>query len=94
MDMRWMNGLAGCAMAMLMSLPASAQEPARLNCAIGPAYRNFGGVKWLVYACDDGGSVVLVAPEGSAAAPFHFLLQDQAGEAADAELEEIGRAHV
>jgi hypothetical protein len=50
---------------------AIAAEPQR-NCSEGPITRTFGGTDWLVYACDDHKSIVLVTAPGSPAAPFVF----------------------
>ena len=46
--------------------------PAQLNCDVGPIDREFGRTHWLVYSCDDGHSVMLVAAPSSPAAPFIF----------------------
>lgn len=50
---------------------AIATEPQR-NCITGPITRTFGGTSWLVYACNDRKSIVLVTAPGSPAAPFIF----------------------
>ena len=55
---------------VLVALAANAAQP-QLNCARGPAERSFGGSQWLVYACDDDHSVVVVSAPGSVAMPFH-----------------------
>jgi len=44
------------------------------SCATGPVIKTYGGSKWLVASCSDGKSLVFVAQEGSAAAPFEFDL--------------------
>jgi len=43
------------------------------NCNAGPAIKTFGGSSWLVYACDDRHSVVVITAPGSTAAPFYFI---------------------
>jgi hypothetical protein len=56
-----------------LALAAQAQSSqAALDCSIGPANRSYGGVPWLVYACSDNATVVLVSAPGSPAAPFYF----------------------
>jgi hypothetical protein len=44
------------------------------SCATGPVVKTYGGSKWLVASCSDGKSLVFVAQNGSAAAPFEFDL--------------------
>lgn len=80
--------------------PAYAQD---LKCNVGPSSKSFGGVPWLVYACDDKHSVVLVSAPGSPAMPFYFSFAYEAagyhlrGEgtgskaATDAALAELGK---
>lgn len=46
---------------------------APLDCSHGPASLSYGEVPWLVYACSDQRSVVLVSASGSRAAPFYFM---------------------
>jgi hypothetical protein len=60
----------------LVSLAAHSQSANRapLDCSAGPATRSYGGVPWLVYACSDGDTVVLVSAPDSPAAPFYFTL--------------------
>jgi hypothetical protein len=59
-------------LALLVGSTASAGPPG-LNCALGPAAKTFGGSQWLVYACDDNHSVVVVSAPGSPAMPFFFM---------------------
>ena len=49
------------------------QKSIPLDCKIGPATRIFGGNPWLIFACTDGHSVVLVSAPGSKAMPFYFI---------------------
>lgn len=58
---------------------AVAAEPNR-KCFAGPVTRSFGGTPWLVYACDDGQSIVIVSAPGSPAAPFIFSFMMSAGQ--------------
>jgi hypothetical protein len=44
------------------------------SCATGPIIKTYGGSNWLVASCSDGKSLVFVAQEGNAAAPFEFDL--------------------
>jgi hypothetical protein len=53
---------------------ATATKPGTLQCKTGPAQREFGGSTWLVYACADGRSVVLMAPEDHPSHPYYFML--------------------
>ena len=51
--------------------PAASAAP--LDCGLGPVSKTFGGVSWLVYACSDRRSVVLMSAPGSPAMPFYFM---------------------
>jgi len=53
--------------------PAVGAEPTPLKCEIGPLSKNFGRSNWLVYACDDGHSLVVVSDQGNPAMPFYFI---------------------
>jgi hypothetical protein len=55
------------------SASALGTEPPHLNCEIGPLTKTFGRTSWLVYACDDGRSLVVVSGEGSPAMRFYFM---------------------
>ena len=46
-----------------------------LRCDIGPAIKQFGGSQWLVYACNDNKSIVVVSAPGNPAMPFYFSFQ-------------------
>src|SRR5688500_14839846 len=50
-----------------------AAEPPPLSCEIGPLTKSFGRTNWLVYACDDGHSLVVLSGEGNPATPFYFI---------------------
>jgi len=63
---------AGLAPSLARSQPASAKPS--FQCYKGPLRRTFAGGPWLVYACDDGKSLVVVTEKGNAAFPFYFLL--------------------
>ena len=61
--------------AMLISVCARADdsaESAPLTCGAGPVERTYAVTKWLVFSCDDGLSVVIVAAPDSPANPFVF----------------------
>ena len=45
-----------------------------LKCEVGPVNKQFGGVQWLVYACDDNKSIVVVSAPGNPAMPFYFSI--------------------
>jgi len=66
------------AVLLLSTSSALAGGPA-LKCDIGPASKTFGGSSWLVYACDDKHSVVVITAPGSTAAPFYFMFAYSAG---------------
>ena len=55
---------------------ALAQEAAaaRLDCAIGPVHKTFGAAPWLVFACSDAKSLVIVSAPGNAGNPFFFKI--------------------
>lgn len=52
----------------------STSQQQHLDCSAGPLSKTFGFTPWLVYACSDGKSVVVVTTPGSPAAPFYFML--------------------
>lgn len=68
---------------LLMGVPVVGEETKppqeTLDCANGPAARTFGGTPWLVYACSDNHSVVVMSAPGSKAAPFYFMFSWQNG---------------
>jgi len=43
-----------------------------MECKTGPVNKSFGGTNWLVYACNDEKSVVIVSGPGNPAIPFYF----------------------
>ena len=47
-------------------------QPA-LDCGAGPLAKTYGGTQWLVYACSDNKSAVIVAAEGNPGMPFYFM---------------------
>jgi hypothetical protein len=64
------------------SSPSAAASPssgATLNCGGTPVTMTFGGTSWQVRGCNDRHSVVIMAPHGSAAAPFYFLFYWKGG---------------
>jgi hypothetical protein len=63
----------GCSFALPSSAAEKAPTPSNLSCTAGPLQKTFGKTDWLVYACDDGHSIVIVTAEGSPAAPFYFF---------------------
>ncbi|HEX4105513.1 MAG TPA: hypothetical protein VHX92_04715 [Rhizomicrobium sp.] len=68
---RHMKLWALAAFSLLFSLQA---EAAQLDCNTGPVTKTYGGVPWLVYACNDGRSLTFVSAPGNSAMPFYFLL--------------------
>ena len=62
-----------CALSGL-SFPACAEGPASpMDCSAGPLARRFGGTDWLVYACADGRSLVIMSAASNPATPFYFM---------------------
>src|SRR6478609_5817752 len=59
---------------------AETERPPELNCDMGPLHKTYGETAWLVYACNDARSVVIVSDEGSPAFPFVFMLYVKPGE--------------
>jgi len=62
-------------LATLTSVTAHGEEAApkqTLSCEFGPVPKTYGETSWLVYTCDDGQSVLIVAAPGGPAAPFMF----------------------
>jgi hypothetical protein len=57
-----------------MSTSAAAEESPELNCNQGPVQKTYGKTAWLVYACNDSRSVVIVSNKGNPALPFFFML--------------------
>lgn len=66
----------GCASSLAAEPPPS--KP--MTCEAGPATKTFGNGPWLIYACDDGQSVVVVSGPGNPAFPFYFMFSASAGE--------------
>ncbi|WP_066528986.1 hypothetical protein [Erythrobacter sp. CCH5-A1] len=55
-------------------------KPTPLSCDVGPDKRIIAGNEWLVFACDDGASIVIISAEGNPASPFVFsFIQDLLG---------------
>ena len=52
-------------------------EGTALNCTVGPVFKIFGSVPWLVYSCSDAMTLLVVSAPGSPAAPFTFTLAPQ-----------------
>jgi len=52
---------------------ASEAPPPNLDCKQGPLHRTYGGTQWLVYACNDARSAVVVSDTGNPAMPFYFM---------------------
>ena len=54
--------------------PQEADRPPPLKCEVGPLPKEYGQTAWLLYACDDSRSVVVVSDTGNPALPFYFIL--------------------
>jgi hypothetical protein len=80
------GALALCA--ACLAAPASADtvrrwpdKPVPIACDVGPDKRTIGSSDWLVFACDDGASIVIVSAKGNPAGPFYFsFFKDLLGE--------------
>jgi hypothetical protein len=64
---------------LCVNAQAQGTTQAPLDCSAGPLTKSFGAVPWLVYACSDNMSVVVVSASGSPAAPFYFMLFQKEG---------------
>jgi hypothetical protein len=62
-----------CSSSFASPQPADSARPPALKCEVGPLHETYGKTEWLVYACSDARSVVIVSAEGSPAAPFYFI---------------------
>ena len=56
------------------STSAEAERPPELNCEVGPLHKTYGQTAWLVYACNDSRSVLIVSDNGNPSIPFYFIL--------------------
>ncbi|TZF88338.1 hypothetical protein [Cognatilysobacter lacus] len=65
--------LSASALAVVAPASGAEERPTPLNCEAGPAKKTYGGNAWLVYACDDGRSAVVVSDQGNPAIPFYFI---------------------
>jgi len=76
---QWARGLKASLRLFLASaiiccaFTESGQAAPAVTCRIGPIERTYGGIKWLVYGCDDKTSLVVVSEAGSPAMPFTFF---------------------
>jgi hypothetical protein len=71
------SSLAALALIGTGSALAAEETPPALNCEVGPVKKSYGGNSWLVYACDDTRSAVVVSNQGNPAMPFYFILYVQ-----------------
>lgn len=71
--------LAILAGAVILSGDVRAAEKPTLKCHVGPVKKTYGNTPWLVYSCNDGKTVVVVADAGSPAAPFYFIFHPKDG---------------
>jgi hypothetical protein len=56
------------------AVSAEADRPPPLDCKVGPLHKTYGQTQWLVYACDDARSVVVVSDKDNPALPFYFII--------------------
>jgi hypothetical protein len=73
-----------------VGLAAEAGPRQPLQCQKGPASVLLAESRWLVYACEDGRSIVLVASPGSKASPSYISVLVQANDEFDASAEGTG----
>jgi hypothetical protein len=52
---------------------AHSVDPPTLKCDAGPVTEQYGSTDWLVYSCEDKGSLVIVTAPGNPATPFYFF---------------------
>jgi hypothetical protein len=52
---------------------AHAVDAPTLKCDVGPVTKQYGSTAWLVYSCDDKGSLAIVTAPGNPAMPFYFF---------------------
>lgn len=71
--------LASLLCVTLISFQLTAAESPALKCETGPVKKSFGGTSWLVYACDDDHSLVIVSDTGNPAMPFYFMVSFKNG---------------
>jgi hypothetical protein len=45
-----------------------------MQCSYGPVAKTLAGAPWLVFACDDGKSLVVVTDQHNPPSPFYFLV--------------------
>ena len=50
-----------------------AADAPTLKSEVGPVTNRYGGTDWLVYSCEDKGSLVIVTAPGNPAVPFYFF---------------------
>ena len=63
-------------LSLLITDPQPEQPAEReLKCEIGPLSKSLGGNDWLIYACQDGRSVVIAAGATNPATPFFFIVR-------------------
>lgn len=51
-----------------------------MECNVGPIEKEFGGTKWVVYACSGQESMLVVSAPGNPAMPFFFSVFLEGGE--------------
>lgn len=66
-------GIALSGLAQTTFAQSATDTTPKLDCGRGPATKSFGGAPWLIYACSDGRSIVLVSAPESPASPFYFM---------------------
>lgn len=69
--------VAFACMTTVPCLSGAAQASAassQLDCGRGPLNKTYGAAPWLVYACSDEKSVVVVSAPGNAGNPFYFMM--------------------
>jgi hypothetical protein len=75
--LKYILSVACCSLVLAANAQTAVQAP--LDCSAGPVAKTLGGGRWNAYACSDDSTVLLVAVEGNAAAPFTFTLFRQDG---------------
>jgi hypothetical protein len=58
---------------------AANASPAKITCKAGPLDRNFGGVPWLVFACSDHQSLLVISTPAGLDGSFYFIVKSDSG---------------
>lgn len=74
----WMALLVLMVFSAFQASAADAPKAPQLRCDTGPVTKQYGGVSWLVYSCEDEKSLVIFSTSDSPAMPFYYLVTHSA----------------